>query len=373
VKIEVAQADLARGLGVVARAVSTRSNLPVLANVLTQAEKDGLRLTTTNLAVGLVAWIPARVAKTGETTIPAAMFADLVDSLSDGSQIGLETDASWTTKLQSGGFKASLKGLDPEDFPAMKTLEGEALTRLKQADLRRGLAETVHAASSDNTRGILTGVLCEFDGSTLTLAATDNYRVAASRVPIESVEPKVEVVIPAIALGELERVLTGDDEVTVVLAKGRNEIMFSIPGIDVVCRLLSGAFVPFRRAIPETASTTVTVAREALLGLVRPSILIARAGGNSLRLDMADGITVSSAAEIGDHVGTLDAKVEGDPVSVIMNAKYLSDALTCLDAETLVVAINGPLRPVVFRRDGQGDASVQSVSPINPAASKIGA
>src|SRR4051794_14613110 len=171
VKLSVMQENLARGLSVVSRAVSTRSTLPVLANVLLRTEDAGLKLTATNLEIGITYWVPGKIESDGATTVPAKLLTDLVNSLPAGERVDLELQAADTLHLRSGRFETHVKGIDAEEFPAIQTAGERPTTRIAQNVLRRALAEVAFAAASDEARPILTGVLARFEGATVTFAA----------------------------------------------------------------------------------------------------------------------------------------------------------------------------------------------------------
>src|SRR4029079_1553512 len=184
--------------------------------------------------------------------------------------------------------------------------------RSRGACARRALAETAFAAASDEARPILTGVLARFEGDQLTLAAADNYRIAVKTVPILAAVPETSVVIPARALNELARVLADvDDPVDVVLASGRNQVLFHLDGIDLVSRLIDGQFPNYQQVMPQTHATRAILEREELLRAVRPAALIAHESATMVRRKIngagEPGITVSANAEVGDHVGQVEA------------------------------------------------------------------
>ena len=196
----------------------------------------------------------------------------------------------------------------------------------------RRSTETAFAAASDEARPILTGVLAQFEGDQLTLAAADNYRIAVKTIPILDAVPETSVVIPARALNELARVLADiDDPVEIVLAGGRNQVLFHLEGVDLVSRLIDGQFPNYQQVVPKEHTTRAVLDREELLRAVRPAALIAHESANIVKLqvggDGEPGITVSANAEVGDHVGQVEAAVEGDGTTIAFNARYLADVL----------------------------------------------
>jgi DNA polymerase-3 subunit beta len=368
VKLSVMQENLARGLSVVSRAVSPRSTLPVLANVLLKTEDGGLKLTTTNLEIGLIYWVPGKIEVDGATTVPAKLLTDLIVSLPGGDRVDLETAAGETLHVRSGRFQSHLKGIDAEEFPSIQAAGERPTTRIAQRDLKRALEETAFAAATDEARPILTGVLCRFEGASVTFAAADNYRIAVKTIPILDPVGDTSIVVPARALTELMRVLGDtDDPVDLVLAQARNQVLFHMDGIDLVSRLIDGQFPNYQSVLPKTHTTRAILDREELLRAVRPAALIAHESANIVKLQVgADGdagITVSANAEIGEHVGTVEAEVEGDGTTIAFNAKYLADVLTNVDAERFALELQGPLAPGVFRPVGD-DRYVHVVMPV---------
>jgi len=280
----------------------------------------------------------------------------------------LETGPGETLHVSSGPFQSHVKGIDADEFPSIQPTGERPTTRIAQNVLRRALAEVAFAAASDEARPILTGVLARFEGDQLTLAAADNYRIAVKTLPILDAVTETSVVIPARALNELARVLSDiDDPVEVVLATARNQVLFHLEGIDLVSRLIDGQFPNYQQVMPQTHATRAVLDREELLRAVRPAALIAHESANIVKLQIGGdgdgGITVSANAEVGDHVGQVEASVEGDGTTIAFNARYLADVLTNVMAEQFALELNGPLSPGVFKPVGD-DQYVHVVMPV---------
>ncbi|HEV7809837.1 MAG TPA: DNA polymerase III subunit beta [Candidatus Limnocylindrales bacterium] len=366
-KLSVMQENLARGLSVVSRAVSNRS-LPVLTNVLLKTEDAGLKLTATNLEIGITYWVPGKIETDGATSVPARLLTDLVNSLPGGEPIVLELGDNETLHIRAGRFESNIKGIPADDFPTVQTAGERPITRVEQKVLRQALEETAFAAASDEARPILTGVLARFEGDQLTLAAADNYRIAVKRITVLDPVEETSVVIPARALTELARVLAEtDDPVSIVLAHSRNQLLFHIDGIDLVTRLIDGQYPNYQSVLPASHATRAILDREELLRAVRPAALIAHESANIVKLgvglDGDAGITVSANAEVGDHVGRVEASVEGDGTTIAFNARFLADVLTNVDAAQFALELNGPLSPGVFKPVGD-DRYVHVVMPL---------
>ena len=370
-KLSVMQENLARGLSVVSRAVSSRSTLPVLGNVLLRTEDAGLKLTATNLEIGITCWIPGRIETEGAITIPARLLTDLVGTLPGAEKVELELLSADTLHIRCGRFATHVKGIDADEFPTVQTAGDRPTTRIAQKVLRRALAEVTFAAASDEARPILTGVLAKFEGNRLTLAAADNYRIAVRTIEIlDAVEP-ASVVIPARSLHELERLLADvDDPVELILATARNQVLFRLDGIDLVSRLIDGQFPNYQQVIPASSATKAELDREELLRAVRPAALIASSSANIVKLTVGGegaGVTVTAAAEVGDYTGDVEATVEGDGTTIAFNARYLADVLGNVAADRFTLELNGPLSPGVFRPVGD-PAYIHVVMPVRTSS-----
>jgi DNA polymerase-3 subunit beta len=368
VKFSVMQENLARGLSVVSRAVSNRSTLPVLANVLLKTEDAGLKLTATNLEIGITYWVPGKIDTDGAITVPARLLADLVSSLPSSERVDLELQPNDMLHLRCGRFATHVKGIDADEFPALQTAGERPTTRIAQGVLRQALEETIFAAASDEARPILTGVLCRFEGDTVTLAAADNYRIAVKTIATLDPVEETSVVVPARAFAELVRVIgTSDDPVEVVLAQGRNQILFHLEGVDVISRLIDGQFPNYQQVLPQSHATRAVIDRDELLRAVRPAALIASSAANIVKLAVSSNgtsaVTVTANADVGDYEGEVEAAVEGDGTTIAFNARYLADVLANVATEQFALELNGPLSPGVFRPVGD-ERYVHVVMPV---------
>jgi DNA polymerase-3 subunit beta len=355
VKLSLMQENLARGLSLVSRAVSSRTTLPVLSNVLLKTQDGGLRLSATNLEIGISAWVPGRIETDGALTVPARLLTDMVAGLPAGERVELEMEKETSLLVRAGSYRTRLRGIEAEEFPVIPNAGDRPTTRISQRLLRRALAEVTFAAAADEARPILTGVLTRFSGETLTLAAADNYRIAVKSLPLLVPVDDTSVVVPARSYIELTRILTDVEEpVDIILAPSRNQIIFKVETTELVSRLIDGQFPNYQSVLPTSHSTRAVVDRDELLKAVRLSALIASSAANVVRLvlggeDGASGISVAAAADIGDAEGKVDVEIDGDPVSIAFNARYMVEALQNMEAERLAIELSGPLSPGVLK------------------------
>jgi DNA polymerase-3 subunit beta len=369
VKLSLMQENLARGLSLVSRAVSSRATLPVLSNVLLKTQDGGLRLTATNLEIGITAWVPGRIDTEGALTVPARLLTDVVAGLPAGERVDLEMEKENSLLIRAGTYRTRLRGIEAEEFPVIPSAGDRPTTRISQKLLRHALAEVTFAAAADEARPILTGVLTHLSGDTLTLAAADNYRIAVKSLPLLMSVEDTSIVVPARSYVELTRILADVDEAAdIVLAQSRNQVIFKVDTTELVSRLIDGQFPNYQSVLPTSHSTRALVERDELLQAVRLSALIASSAANVVRLgfggdDAPTAISVAAAADIGDAEGQVEVELEGDPVTIAFNARYMVEALQNMDGERLAIELSGPLSPGVLR-PADDPAYVHVIMPV---------
>ena len=364
-KVSVLQENLARGLGIVSRAVSTRSTLPVLANVLIATDNGRLKLSATNLEIVITCWIGAKVQEEGAITIPARTFSDLVNAL---PQETVELDLSEETQtlhLACARTEANMKGIDSTEFPLVPEPDLTQSIKLQAGAFKQMVNQVAFAAATDDTRPTLTGVSMEFDGTNLKLAATDAFRLSVrnAELPNKTLDAK-KVIVPARALAEVARVIS-DDEAPVHLniPDGRNQIIFKMDNVVIVSQLIEGNFPDFSPIIPKKWTTRATMSTAALLSACKAAAIFAREASHTARVQIDPGNELVSgfasisatSAETGDNVAQVDATVEGGDVEVAFNVKYLTDVLNMIDAPQVMLETTNAMEPGVVRPVGDED------------------
>jgi len=375
--VSVMQEHLARGLQTVSRAVSTRATLPVLANVLLRTENSGLKLTATNLEIGINCWVPGKVTEEGEITVPARLLTDLVTSLPNQRIDLVLSPKDRTLKLTCGSNRSSIKGIEADEFPVVAAIGETPATSVDARVLREALSEVVFAAASDESRPILTGVLTKLSGDRMTLAAADNYRIAVRTLTLDPpVEAETLIVVPARSYAELQRILPdAEASIEITVTPNKSQVMFHVDGIDLVSRLIEGQFPNYEPVIPTSHSSRAVIDREAFLAGTRRASIFARDSANIVKIELngeagADGTGVAitaHAADVGDNADTLEATIEGSPTSIAFNARYLIDVLSNLGAEEAALELSGPLAPGVIRGIGKDDY-VHVIMPVRTAS-----
>jgi len=371
VKVTSLQENLARGLQIAGRAVSTRGSLPILGNVLLRTENGRLKLTATNLEVGINVWVPAKVDDEGAITVPAKLFTDFVNSLPPGpTELSLNVRTK-TVHLKSGQFEANFKGLDAEEFPTIPMSPDKPTTKLTKSTLRRMIGEVAFVATTDDSRPVLTGVLTTFEGDKATMAAADPYRLSVRTAPLLSkVEGKIEVIIPARSLQEVQRIIDdSEDPVEIFITPNGSQVIFHTQEADLVSRVIEGQFPNYRQVIPTgKAATRIIVQREDLLQATRLASLFARDSANMLRFQVDPSaqpplVISATATEIGDQTAKVDATVDGQSTTIAFNSRFISDALSSITEPEIALELGGPLAPGVIKITGD-DNYLHVVMPL---------
>ncbi len=366
-KITCKQQDLSRGLSAVSHAVSNRSTLPILSNILLATDQGRLKLSATNLEIGINCWVDAQISEEGSTTVPAKLLTDLVIRLPQASVDLAVTDGTNTLSVKGQGSNANIKGLDASEFPLIPSAEGgEPPVMLDAVLLKEMIAEVAFAAAEDDTRPVLTGVLVQVSDEKITFAAADAFRLAVRVASLPGDDhPRGDILVPARTLTELGRILPSEGPVEMIVTPNRSQVLFHTPQLDLVSRLIEGAFPNFRQIIPKEHSTRAVVETKLFAEAAKRAELFARDSSNITRVKINPGghdglepgaVTVEATAEdLGDNTSVLNAAVDGPEMQIIFNVKYLSEVLAVIGSAEVALEANAPTKPGVIRPVGEHD------------------
>ncbi len=382
-KLTCKQQDLAKGLSIVGHAVSTRATLPILLNVRIAAEGDAIRLSATNLEIGITCRVPASVQEEGVTTIPARLLTEFVGTLPQGDVTLAVQGGGQSLKVSGKGSQATIRGMEASEFPAIPTGEGgESPIELDAGELRMMIGHVAFAAATDDARPVFTGVLARVRDDRLTFAAADSFRLAVRTTGLLAtsrggVATAVgDILIPARTLAELAKILPDDGTVRMIVTPNRNQVLFSCNGLELVSNLLAGQFPTYEAILPKSQATTVTVETEGFRAAAKRAAIFARDSANVVRLKITSGeaggltpgaVTLeANAEEEGDTTSTLDAAVDGAGLEIIFNVKYLTDVLGVIETPQVMVGLNTAQQPGVVRPVGETDDSSRYTYVIMP-------
>jgi DNA polymerase-3 subunit beta len=365
-KVTVLQENLARGLGTVSKAVSPRSTLPVLANILIASDEGRLRLSATNLELGITCWVPARIEEEGSTTVPARTFGDLVSTL-PSDQVSLKLDVSTQTLNVRGGTSTNdIKCIDAQEFPPLPVPDLDGAVQINSGDFREMIHQVAFAASTDEARPVLMGVLIQVDKDKLTMAAADGFRLSVRKAVLSSsVAAPVSAIVPAQALKELARVAgDGEEPIYMVLPKGRGQVIFRVKDVEVVSQLIDGTFPDFQQIIPRSYKSRTLVSTASLLKACKQAEIFAREGSNVARFNIksAQGDMQPSEVEIsatseetGKNETIVEATVDGGGLLIAFNVKFMREALEVIRTPNVALETSAPNAPGVVKPVGEDD------------------
>lgn len=373
-KLSCLQENLAKGISIVSRVVSTRAVLPVLSNILMATDEGRLKLAATDLSTSITCWIGAKVEEDGAITIPARLLSDFVSSLPP-AQIQMElVTRTKSLHLKCAQFEADIHGIDAQDFPIIPSEVSDHKIEIPPAALRQMIEQvTLAAAPAEEGRLVLTGALAEFQGSQLTMVAADGFRLSLRRAQLsEEVPEPLDVIIPARALRELARVsVEEEDPVQIIVTPNRNQVLFRLSNVEIISQLIEGKFPDYNQIIPSSYGTRVVVNTHDLMRAVRISVLFSRDVANIVRLEIIPGseltpgrLRVESTAEVGQNVGDLDASVEGEQMEIAFNGRYLIDMLNVIGTEQVVLEATNPSRPGILKPVGD-DNLIYVIMPMH--------
>ncbi len=372
-KLSCLQENLNRGLGVVGRAVATRTTLPITNNVLLATDQSRLKLVATNLEMAISYWIGAKVEEEGAITVPARLLTEFVSSLpNDKINVNLSPKTK-TLELKCARFEARISGVDAKDFPPIPAVDEGITTKVEVEALSQGISQVAFAAAVEESRPVLTGVDAQFDNDLLTLAAADGFRLAVYKLPLAtSVSQKTEVIIPARTLTELNRLMAdGEGTVDITINPNKSQALFRLKDTELVSQLVQGTFPQYTQLIPQSYNTRVVVDVAEFLRATKTASIFARDSSGIVRLVIASGseltpgkLTLSARSEeIGDDVGEIDAVIEGEEAKVAFNGRYLIDVLSALREPQVALETTNPSSPGVLRPVGV-DNYIHVVMPM---------
>ena len=354
------------------RAVAARSPLPITANVLIASDGERLKLSATNLEITMSCWIDATIEEEGAITVPARLLADFVNTLPNDRISLTVAPRSRQVRVECARNEASIGGLDADDFPPAPVVQEGIDVKIDAKSLRQAIAQTVFAAATDDSRPVLTGVDTKFENGTLTLAASDGFRLSVYKLAVDDVVEPTEIVVPSRALNELSRLLADESgEISLRTNAAKSQVLFRLEKAELVAQLIQGTFPNFNQLIPASSTSTAIVQVSEFLRETRTASVFARDGSGIVRLVVTPGegmqtgkIVVSARAEeVGDNEGEIDAAVEGEGVKIAFNGKYLQDVLQALEGGELKLETTGPSSQGVFRTMGD-DNYVHVIMPM---------
>jgi DNA polymerase-3 subunit beta len=348
-KFSVTKEKLLECLQQVQNVVSTRTTLPILSNVLLQTNGSEVRLTTTDLDVGVRGSFEAQIEKEGATTLPARRLFTIIREL-PSSEIQFDVDGKNAASIRSGQSFFKILGLPEEEFPPLPKFDDSKVVTIRQKDLRDGLRKTSYAISTDETRYVLNGVLFSFKDNKLTLVATDGRRLAMLDIDLEFPRShEADIIVPTKAVTELQRLLTDEGDVRVSVGSG--QIAFDLNNTLLVSKLIEGNYPNYKQVIPGEMKERVTLERETFLNSLRRVSLLASDKSNSIKLNFAkNNIDITAnTPEVGEAKESLPVVYKGREFSIAFNPEFLMAPLRNLAEDEVFLDLIDEMSPGVIK------------------------
>lgn len=360
-KFRIAKDAFLDGLQQVQHVVSSRTTLPILSNVLIEASDEGLRLTTTDLDVGVSGTAVAEVSKPGATTLPVKRLANIIREL-PSAEIEVSVDAKNVASIKSGPSFFKIIGLPHGEFPPLADFTDAKEYKIPQAILRNGLKKTFYAISTDETRYVLNGIFTSFKEGKLTLVATDGRRLAMVDHDLEFPSShEVDFIVPTKAVQELQRHLSTEGHLMLRLAD--NQVCFEVGSTVIVSKLIEGNYPNYRQVIPGESQERLTLGREQLLETTRRVALLSSEKSNSVKLTFsADQVDVTAnSPDIGEANESIAVKYSGKEFSIAFNPEFLMAPLKSLEEDVVHLDLIDEMSPGVLRTE---DAFLYVLMPM---------
>ena len=365
-EIKIGQEKLAKALNNVSRvAAGARATLPILSNVLMRVDGNKVTLTTTNLDMAVVSYLPVSQSENGVVTVPARLMAEFVGNLPRGEMVEIKAEGEKVV-IRAGEYTSTINGAPADDFPELPEMDDAKAVKFQMGvdEFKAGLTQVMVAASNDTTRPALTGVYFNTFEGALYLAATDGYRLAERKF-IEQVESEVMAIVPAASLQEVLRSITDDVEAIEVLFD-ETQVRFRMGEVEVTSKLMDGSFPDYRQLIPQQTEVQVELKRDELMRITKLAALFAREVGGSITCSASaerKTFAVASVAnELGENNSEIATEVEKDG-KVTLNSRFLLDALNVLGGEQVEFGFSNKLDPIVLRAQGD-EKYVHIIMPL---------
>lgn len=351
-KFTCTQQILSKALNIVSKAVSSRTTIPILKGILIEAQNDGtVRLAASDLDISIEKIIDAEVEKAGSIVVSAKLFGDIIRKLPSGN-IVIEVKDGNAVYINSSSSEFNILGISPEEFPSFGEIEEDSETIIFDKEVfKEMIRKTSFAASIDETKGIIVGVLIEVDEESTNMVALDGFRVAIKREDMKN-NGKKNIVIAAKIINELGKIISDiDDEGNLELIVGKKKASAVLPGTKVVMRILDGEYLRYRDIIPKESKIKIKINRSDFLnGIERASLLAKEGKNNRVRLKLEDNkMIISSRSEEGNLREEVSILKDGEDLEIGFNSKYISDVIKSIDDEEIKIEFNSNVNPCIIR------------------------
>jgi len=355
-KFSVLQENLNEALTNVSRFISSKSQLPVLNNILITTDNGRIKLSATNLDIGLNYWIGGKIEKEGSITIPSKEVTEFVSYLNTG-KLEIELNTQNIFSIKSEKFDSDFTTISANDFPTLPPLNTKSSIDIQSSLLKNTVSQVVFSAATDDSRPVLTGVLCVFTKDSLKLVATDGFRLSLKTIklvnPLSLPDNKESLtfLLPSRTLSEVVKLSKNDDTIKIGLTPDEHQVVFVLEDMELVSGLIDGEYPDYTKIIPESFNTNIFVNKEEFAQAIRIASVFASKSANVVKFNIKNNKLELSAnaSQLGKNKTELDAKVEGESLEIAFNYKFVSDFLSNCQGEEVLIKLNESLSPGLFQ------------------------
>lgn len=363
-QFQVLKENLYKALITVGRNISSRVQLPILSNILIKASNGQLILASTNLELGIVYTINAKIEKEGEITLPGKLLTEFISTLS-AEKIEFLLDGS-NLKVSTKNTHASFATLPANDFPSFPKTDVVSY-KFPVKKLKEAVARVVFAASTDEARPVLTGVKTTLNNNEMVLSATDGYRLSVEKISFSTKQNELNAILPATALSEVVRIIqeVKAEDIGFTIIENKNQAVFFLPNITVYTRLIDGEFPNIEKIIPTSCKTKIIIEKNQFLQSVKTASLFARGAANIIKVKIENnGLRLSAnTPQVGDDEDFVEANVEGEEAEIAFNFRFLLDLLANFPDDKVSFEVSGSLNPGVFK-PGASSTFLHLIMPV---------
>lgn len=349
-KLSCLRDKLIKAIGIVSRIVGTKASLPILSNILLTTDKGRLKISTTDLELGIETWIGSKIEKNGSITVPSRLFSEFINSI-NSEKISLVAHDNKII-ISSKENKTLIKGLEANDFPLIPTIKKPLVViTVNSQRLKQALEQTVFSCAVDETKPVLSGILFQLKPKQIVLAATDSYRLAESVITDNTTNKEINFIIPKRTANELARIIE-DSKEEVKIKISSNQVSFEYKEIYFISRLIEGTFPDYKQIIPKNFNTSIELDKNQLYQCLKTASLFSRDSANNIKISLKNKLVEinSTSQQLGENHSKLNTiKASGKEVSFSVNALFLLEALSNIQEATIKLEIVDKHSPILLK------------------------
>ena len=361
-KLSLLQENLNSALSNVSRFVSSKNQLPILNNILLSTDNGRLKLSATNLELSINYWVGAKIEEEGTITIPSKEITEFVSYLTPGKiDLGLKGDN--LLHLSSPKTESTFTTNPATDYPDFPILNPDTCFELDLSVLSQAVSQIAFSAATDDTRPVLTAILCQFTQDSLTLVATDGFRLSFKTIklttPIKLKTEQITFLIPSRSLLEVTKLAKSNSKIKIGLTSDEHQVVFVLDDVELISRLIEGEYPPYQRIVPESFSTKIFLNKDEFVQAVKIASVFAKESANVVRFNIKSNSIelTANAPQIGQNKASVDARIEGESLEIAFNYKFLMDFLNVCKSQEIIIQLNEPLTPAFFQDQSDSDFS----------------